>query len=351
MNKRVLVAMSGGVDSSVTALLLLQQGVQVEGVTMKTAEGAWCDIEPAAAVCVRLGMPHRTVQVQEEFSRLVVQDFISEYCLGRTPNPCIRCNEFLKFGLLLEYARIQGFDFLATGHYARIEGEPAASRLTLKRGLDETKDQAYFLYRLTQEHLKHILLPLGGMKKNEVRRIAREARLPVAARPESQEVCFIPDNDYRRFIRERAAEALQPGKLVLTDGTVIGSHEGIAFFTVGQRRHLGVAAGERLYVVGIDARTNRVILGRSRELQTSEISVSNAVFSNPPETSSCRVQVKIRHRSSLAAAVIHIQEHAQVRVIFDHPVQGACPGQAAVFYNDDSIIGGGTIVRGGQGRF
>jgi tRNA-uridine 2-sulfurtransferase len=345
MNMRVLVAMSGGVDSSVTAALLQQQGVRVEGVTMKLTAGLCCDINSAASVCDLLKIPHRIIQAQDEFSRDIVQDFISEYRLGRTPNPCIRCNDLVKFKLLLAYARAQGFDFLATGHYARIEQEPETNRFFLKRGLDEAKDQSYFLYRLTQEQMKHILFPLGKMKKTEARSVARELQLPAAERPESQEVCFIPDNDYRSFLKEHAPETLQPGELVLTEGTVVGTHEGIAFFTVGQRRHLGVAAGERLYVIGIEPETNRVVLGRLPELQRHEMTVSNVVFSSPRAGTSLKILVKIRYRSNLVPAVIEPAAKDLAHVVFDHPVKGVCPGQAAVFYDNDTVIGGGIIKK------
>jgi tRNA-specific 2-thiouridylase len=344
MKKRVLVAMSGGVDSSVTAALLTKQGWDVEGVTMKLTAGVCCDIGSAAAVCAHLGIPHRIIDAQAEFSRSIVDDFISEYRKGRTPNPCIRCNDLVKFSLLLNYARVQGFDFLATGHYARIEKDRESNRFLLKRGLDEAKDQSYFLYRLTQEQMKFLLLPLGEMKKAQVRSVARELELPAAERPESQDVCFVPGNDYRAFLKEHAPETLKPGELVLADGAVVGSHEGIAFFTVGQRRHLGVAAGERLYVVRIERETNRVVLGRLPELQTREMKVLNAVFVSPPPRSSFNALVKIRYRSSFASAVVTLQQDGTVLVAFDNPVKGGCPGQAAVFYDHDSVVGGGIIV-------
>src|SRR5574337_988868 len=196
MTKRVLVAMSGGVDSSVTVALLLKQGLEIEGVTMKLTAGVCCDIGSAQAVCSHLGIPHRVIDAQTEFSQDIINDFIAEYRRGRTPNPCIRCNDLVKFRLLLQYALSNGFDYLATGHYARIEQDPQSSRYLLKKGIDEGKDQSYFLYRLTQDQMKSVLFPLGGMRKAEVRSLARELALPAAERPESQEICFVPDNDY-----------------------------------------------------------------------------------------------------------------------------------------------------------
>ena len=207
--------MSGGVDSSVTAALLLQQGMDVEGVTMKLTAGLCCDIGSAQAVCRHLGIPHRMIDAQQEFFRTtLIRTSLPNTASGRTPNPCIRCNDLIKFQLLLAYARENGFDYLATGHYARIEQDPAASRFLLKKGIDEGKDQSYFLYRLTQDQLRRVLFPLGDMRKTEVRELARrELGLPAAERPESQEICFVPDNDYRAFLKEHAPETLRPGEI------------------------------------------------------------------------------------------------------------------------------------------
>ena len=343
MTKRVLVAMSGGVDSSAAAALLLKQGFYVEGVTMKLTAGLCCDIGSAQAVCAHLGIAHRMLDAQAEFSRSIVADFIAEYCRGRTPNPCIACNDLVKFQLLLQYARSNGFDSLATGHYARIGRDRQTSRFLLKKGVDENKDQSYFLYRLTQDQMESVLFPLGGMKKTGVRELARELGLPAAERPESQEICFVPDNDYRSFLKEHAPRTLKPGELVLTDGTVIGTHEGIAFFTVGQRRRLGIAAGERLYVIRIEPDTNRVVLGSVSELQTREMTVSNLNFILFQKLDAQKlVSVKIRYRSPFVPAVIEPGGQT-VRVRFEQPVKGVCPGQAAVFYDDDVVVGGGTI--------
>ncbi len=345
MRRRVLVAMSGGVDSSVAAALLVRQGHVVEGVTMKLTAGLCCDIGSAQGACDHLRIPHRMLDAQSEFSQSIVGDFISEYRRGRTPNPCIKCNDLLKFRMLLRYAITEGFEYLATGHYARIELDPAASRYLLKRGLDAGKDQSYFLYRLNQDQMRSVLFPLGGMYKTDVRALARDLGLPVAERPESQEICFVPEDNYRLFLKEHAPDTVRPGEMVLTDGTVIGRHEGIAFFTVGQRRRLGVAAGERLYVLRIEPDTNRIVLGKIAELKTREVTVSNAHYIpfDRLETK-MKVAVKIRYRSPFAPATLEPAD-TDVLVTFEQPVEGVCPGQAAVFYEGDTVVGGGVIER------
>jgi tRNA-specific 2-thiouridylase len=337
--------MSGGVDSALTAALLLEQGMTVEGVTMKLAAGLCCDLASARAVCDHLGIIHRFIDAQQEFSNKVIDDFIAEYQQGRTPNPCIKCNDLIKFEMLLHYACSEGFDYLATGHYARIEQGQPGSRFLLRKGVDSGKDQSYFLYRLSQDQMKHILFPLGGMHKTEVRNLARKRALPAAERPESQEICFVPDNNYRSFLKEKAPQVFQPGDIVMTDGTVAGRHDGISFFTVGQRRKLGVAAGERLYVVRLETDTNRVVLGRQKELETGQMLVRDVNWIAIQElTAPLPVSVKVRYRSPFVPAVIQPAEQGIIRVLFDRPVPGVCPGQAAVFYQDQKVVGGGIIL-------
>jgi tRNA-uridine 2-sulfurtransferase len=336
--------MSGGVDSSLAAALLLDQGFTVEGVTMKLSAGVCCDIASAQAVCKHLGISHRMLDLQDKFSTEIIQDFISEYSSGRTPNPCIRCNDLVKFQALLDYARNEGFDALATGHYARIEQAEGASRLLLKKGLDEGKDQSYFLYRLTQDQAQRVLFPLGAHRKTDVRSLARQRGLSAAERPESQEICFIPNDDYRAFLKEHSPAMLRPGEMVMTDGKVVGRHDGISFFTVGQRRKLGVAAGERLYVVRVEPASNRVVLGTRQDLMTGEAIVSDVNLMATDELSAPRkVKVKVRYRSPFLPATIEPAGAGRIRIAFDEPVAGVCPGQAAVFYDGDIVLGGGVI--------
>jgi tRNA-specific 2-thiouridylase len=341
---RVLVAMSGGVDSSLAAALLLEQGLAVEGVTMKLTAGTCCDIASAQEVCRHLGVPHRIVDMQEAFERDVVRNFIAEYRAGRTPNPCIRCNDIVKFEKLLAYARREGFDLLATGHYARIGRDPSTDLLLLQRGVDADKDQSYFLYRLTQDQLRSLRFPLGAYRKTEVRRMAAGRGLPAAERPESQEVCFVPDNDYRAFLKQHAPEVVREGEMVMTDGSVVGRHEGIAFYTVGQRRGLGIAAGGRLYVVRIDSATNRVVLGQKKDLEMREMHLSQVHYSAGRIPSSpFEATVKVRYRSAPVPATVHPLPDDRVRVVLGLPASGVTPGQAAVFYDNDTVLGGGII--------
>jgi tRNA-specific 2-thiouridylase len=349
MTKRVLVAMSGGVDSSVAAALLKEQGYDVEGVTMKLTAGLCCDLGSAQAVCGRLGIDHRIIDAQEAFSSTIVREFVNDYCAGRTPNPCISCNDLIKFRLLLDHARSNGFSFLATGHYARIERDPATSRPVLRKGADKQKDQSYFLYRLTPDQMEQVLLPLGELRKSEVRELGRRFGLPSAERPESQEICFVPGDDYRAFLRQHAPEALRPGELVLTDGTAVGRHDGIAFFTVGQRRHLGVSTGERLYVVRIEPDTNRVVLGKQEELETAEALLSAVTLNGSAEDLvHTELTVKVRYRAPFVPAKAELLRDGRLRIVFGRPIRGVCPGQAAVLYRGDRVLGGGTIESSGS---
>lgn len=363
---KILVAMSGGVDSSLVGAMLAAEGHDVVGVNMRThrlspgeiALGAriktCCspvDAKDARCCADRGNFPFYVLDVEPAFERDVIDPFVRAYMGGRTPNPCVLCNNHVKLGLLLEKAKLYGCDLVATGHYAIKERHPQTGRWTMRRAADRNKDQTYYLYGLTQEQLSIIVFPLGEMTKDEVRTRARELALPTADKPESQEICFIPDNDYRGFLRRRFADRgieMPRGKIVDTQGNVLGEHEGVAFYTVGQRRGIGIAAGEPLYVVHIDREANTVIVGRKDALLCSAMEADGlnwmgiAGIDGP-----IRARVQIRYRHEPAAATIEPAGDADtVRVRFDEPVRAISPGQATVFYDDaDRVLGGGWIVR------
>ncbi|WP_027719338.1 tRNA 2-thiouridine(34) synthase MnmA [Desulfovirgula thermocuniculi] len=358
MGTRVLVAMSGGVDSSVTAALLVERGYEVIGVTMQIWDPAVTEVagehvgccslaavEDARRVANRLGIPYYVLNFRRAFEERVIRYFCAEYLRGRTPNPCIACNRFIKFELLLRKARALGATYVATGHYARIVYDGRRNRYYLCRSRDEQKDQTYFLYTLTQEQLAHTLMPLGDYTKEEVRQMARERNLPVAEKPESQEICFIPDDDYREFLREVAGSQIKPGPFLDLEGNVLGWHEGLPFYTVGQRRGLGIAAGRRLYVVDIDPTRNAVILGPQEALWRSELVAEDNNFISIEElTSPLEVQAQIRYRSRPAPAVISPLGEGRVKVSFLEPQRAITPGQAVVYYRGQCVVGGGIIA-------
>ncbi|MFA5113782.1 MAG: tRNA 2-thiouridine(34) synthase MnmA [Candidatus Margulisiibacteriota bacterium] len=341
--QKVLVAMSGGVDSSVAAALLQEQGYDLVGATMslycgsKAAESGCCSLNAARdakLIADRLGFPHYTVNFKDDFQRLVIDDFINEYRQGRTPNPCIRCNQFIKFDLLLRKASELGAEFIATGHYARIAGNK------LLKGKDAKKDQSYVLYRLTQEQLARIIFPLGEMTKAEVRRKAKSLGLEVADKPESQEICFVADDDYGRFIRERAPELVKPGEIIDRAGNVVGRHEGIAFYTIGQRKGLGHHRGAPKYVVGLDRERNAVIIGDDPETLRSELQARDLSFvAGHGPGGPLAVTAKIRYNSPEAAANLS----PDGKVLFQKPQRAVTPGQSVVFYQGEEVIGGGII--------
>jgi len=348
--QRVLVAMSGGVDSSVAAALLKERGYEVIGVTLrlwaeKGKENRCCPSEAsedARQVCHILGIPHYSLNFEREFRERVVNYFCEEYARGYTPNPCLPCNQYIRFGLLFKRALALGADYLATGHYARVRSEDGRYRLL--KGIDPRKDQSYFLYMLGQEQLRHILLPIGDYTKDEVRAMARERGLPVAEKPESQEICFIPDNDYRRFLREHVREAIKPGPIVNTRGRVIGRHQGIPFYTIGQRRGLGIAAQEPLYVLEIDAARNTLIVGTASELGRRELTARDVNFiAGEVPAAPLEVTAKIRHKAVEAKATIIPLGDDRVKVAFACPQRDITPGQAVVFYRGEVVVGGGII--------
>ena len=351
---RVIVAMSGGVDSSVAALLLKEQGYEVTGVTMRLwtverddvppSSKRCCsveDVEDARRVCQAIGAPHYVLNFEREFQKHVVDYFCQEYERGRTPHPCLACNDKIKFDFLLRRAMFLEADYIATGHYARIR--PNGTGLKLLKGADGNKDQSYVLFTLTQREMGRLLLPVGEYPKERIRQLAAEAGLPVADKPDSQEICFIPDGDYRKFVGERSTP--RPGPMVHTDGTVLGSHPGVQFFTVGQRRGLGLPGntGLPMYVVKIDAEANQVTIGREEELYRTELWASRMSFlSGQPPDGPLEVTAKIRYKASESPATLLARgEWAEVR--FREPQRAVTPGQAVVFYKGDELVAGGII--------
>jgi tRNA-specific 2-thiouridylase len=355
---RVVVAMSGGVDSSVTAALLKEEGWEVIGVTMQlwpSAEsaaeaerfGGCCGLEAvteAKTVAHRLGIPHYAMNFKPIFARKVIADFCREYSLGRTPNPCIRCNQYVKFDALLKKAKGLGADFVATGHYARIEYDKGSGRYLLKRGIDLKKDQSYVLYTMTQHQLRDTLMPLGHLTKEKVRQIAHELGLSVADKAESQDICFIPDDNYPSFFEQYMPGAAKPGPILDKRGNALGEHRGILFYTIGQRRGLGISAPEPLYVVAIDGRNNTIIVGSKEDTYQDELIAAevNWIAIEPPGQP-IKARVKVRYLHPGAEAIVTPLAEDKVQVKFEEPQMALTPGQAAVFYNGDSVIGGGTI--------
>ncbi len=349
--KQVAVAMSGGVDSSLAAALLKEASYKVIGLTMQiwprqapewNRFGGCCGaeaIEEAKQVAYKLGITHYVINLRDVFAQRVIADFCREYSLGRTPNPCIRCNQYIKFEVLLQRAKELNADFLATGHYARIDHSTNGYRLL--KAIDLNKDQSYFLYTLGQGELQYLLFPLGNLYKVEVRKLAAELCLPNATRHESQDICFIPDNDYRSFIVKHIP--LKPGDIVDTEGKVLGRHQGLARYTVGQRQGLGIASNKRLYVLKLDASGNQLVVGTKDQLLTSNLTASKLswVSGKAPEEPS-RITAKIRYRTSEIAATLSLRD-GMAEVTFCQPQMAITPGQSIVFYQGEAVLGGGII--------
>lgn len=350
----VMAAMSGGVDSSVCALLLQEAGYAVRGATMvlrddqKSTCGSSRDVEDAREVCRRLGIPHDAFDLRDRFDAAVVRPFCDAYLEGRTPNPCIACNRFLKFESLQQRRRELGFDYVATGHYARRRWDAATGRWQLLRACDPAKDQSYVLYHLTQDTLAHMLFPLGELTKGEVRELARARGFVTAAKPESQDICFVPDGDYAGFIEGRcgADTAFNPGEIVDREGRVLGEHAGLIRYTIGQRKGIGVAEREPLYVLGKDASANRLIVGFRDELLSSGVVARDVNLIGGDAWEAPReVQVKTHYRQRPVAATVEMSGDDELTVVFDELQSSAAPGQSAVLYDGDEVLGGGTIVR------
>lgn len=344
MKKKVLVGMSGGVDSSAAALILKEQGFDVTGLTLKLcSEDKPRDIDDARTVCEKLGIKHITADLKDDFNRFVISDFINQYKIGLTPNPCLVCNKYIKFGKMLDMALQMGMDKIATGHYARITEENG--RFLLLRAADKSKDQTYVLYSLTQHQLSHLELPLGGLTKPEIRHKADSAGLISADRPDSQDICFVPDGDYAAFIERNDGFVSKKGNYANLQGDILGEHQGVIHYTIGQRKGLGIALGKPQFVIDKFADRNIVILGDEEHLFKRNVVVKDLNFI-PFDTlnGEMRVTAKLRYRHIEQPALIRPIDGGLVEIEFDEPQRAPTPGQAAVFYDGDIVLGGGIIV-------
>lgn len=356
--KKVLIAMSGGIDSTVAAMLLLEQGYELVGVTYRTfdqisracleKEKGCCSVDSlfeAKRMAQELGFPHHILDIREEFKSTVIANFIGEYLRGRTPNPCVICNSVIKWGKLMQTADEMGCDYIATGHYARIGHQ--TERWYLRKGVDTTKDQTYFLWTLNQENLSRTIFPLGELTKPQVRKIAFDHGYEkLSQKGESQEICFIPDNDYRSFLAEQVenyAEKYGPGIFVNTRGEKLGEHKGFPNYTIGQRKGLGIALGQPMFVVAIHPESNTVVLGTKEELQGKTCYISRLNWMKYDQIADgFEVTAKIRYRNEGGKALLY-PEGERIRMVFQDPMDSITPGQSAVFYEGDDVVGGGII--------
>ncbi len=356
--KKVMVGMSGGVDSSVAALLLRDSGYDVTGATLKLfsdediaeaeKEGKTCcalsDVEDARSVAYRLGFEHLVFNFRDNFREHVMKQFADSYLAGRTPNPCIECNRHVKFDKMLRRAQELGYDYIATGHYAVIEYDEPSGRYLLKRPKDRSKDQTYVLYSLTQEQLSHTLFPLGNLEKSQVRAIAEQAGLVNSSKPDSQDICFVPDGKYAEFIRKFTGASITEGNFVSSDGKILGKHKGIINYTIGQRKGLGISLGKPAYVVRKDVEANTVTLGDEADLYTKTLTAEDVNLISVAEiTDPMRITAKTRYSQHEQPAVLSYLGGGEYMVEFDEPQRAVTSGQAAVFYDGDVVVGGGTI--------
>lgn len=360
---KVVLGMSGGVDSSVAAYLLKKQGYEVIGVTMKVwqdddddnyeRDDGCCGLsaaDDARRVAGKLDIPFYVMNFKSVFKEKVIDYFIDEYLHGRTPNPCIACNKYIKFEELLNKAHSLGAYYVATGHYSRIEKDEKTNRYLIKKSSAKGKDQTYTMYNLTQNQIKHILMPLGEYEsKEEIRGIAKELGLGVANKPDSQEICFIPDNNYGKFIKEKNKKNISLGDFVDTKGNVLGKHKGIIYYTIGQRKGLGLSLGKPAYVVDILPEKNQVVIGDNEDVFSDKL-IANDINFIPFDKlkAPMKVEVKIRYSAKPASATIYPIEENKVKVEFDSPQRAITPGQAVVFYDGNVLVGGGTIVKSGE---
>lgn len=352
---KAIIAMSGGVDSSVAAFLMKEQGYDIIGITLKLHSGndiieeqSCCtkqDILDAKAVCDRLNIEHRVVDLESNFKEYVIDRFIASYISGGTPNPCVDCNRFIKFSKLLEIAKEEGFDYVVTGHYARVSYVKGTERYVLKKGLDESKDQSYVLYSLTQDALAHIKLPLGELSKAEVREIAEQNGFINANKKDSQDICFVPDGKYADFITQYTGKSFPDGDFVDLQGKVLGTHKGIIRYTIGQRKGLNLALPQSMYVCKKDVEENRVTLCLDHELFSSELVAEDVNFISIKElTEPIKVKAKIRYKHNEAEATLYPLDNGRVKLVFDEPQRAITSGQAVVMYDGNTVVAGGTII-------
>ncbi len=350
MNNRIVVAMSGGVDSGTTAALLKNRGYDVIGVTMQLwdygeAEGGCCSADEvcdARRVANDLGIPHYVVNYMEQFKKYIVSDFVAKYEEGFTPIPCVLCNQFMKFNFLLKRSLELGADKLATGHYAIINLNESTGEYELKKSTDSNKDQSYFLFTLTQKELSRLVFPLGDKTKPAVRQIARDMNLKIAEKAESMGICFITGGNYREFLEPYLKKGKEKGQMIDTEGNLLGEHNGISSYTVGQRRGLGFSNGEPMYVVSLDTSSNKVIVGREKDLYRKKLVANNLSWTNKAPNEETEIKAKIRYRSPEQNAILKIKDN-KAFVEFTEPQKAITPGQAVVFYDNDKVLGGGWI--------
>lgn len=350
MNRRVLLGMSGGVDSSVSAILLKEQGYDVIGMTLELYGGTCCNTDAvigAKAICNSIGIPHFTYNLKEEFKCNVINNFIEEYSNQRTPNPCIECNRHMKFGAMYEKAQEMGCDYIATGHYAKMEYSDNYGQFVLKKAKNLQKDQSYVLYSMPRNLLGKVLFPLGDFNsKEDVRNIAKQYSLEVASKPDSEDICFIPDGNYKRFLEDNSDIKPMIGNIVNRRGEILGKHNGLYNYTIGQRKGLGISYKAPLFVLGFNKAKNELIVGEEQELYRKEMKVDDVnLLLMDSIDKPIDVTVKIRYSSKPAEAIINQTEEGNIQVIFKDPQRGITPGQSAVFYTDDVVIGGGKILQ------
>ena len=349
MNKKVLLGMSGGVDSSVSALLLKEQGYEVTGVTMNLCNDSNCcnlnSMLDAKNVCKKIGINHYIVDYKDLFKEKVINDFISEYKKCRTPNPCIQCNKYLKFGEIYKKAQELGIDYIATGHYARIEYSKKYERNVLKKAKNLEKDQSYVLYVIPKELLDKIIFPLGNYQsKDEIRKIAKEKGFSIANKPDSEDICFIPDGDYKKYLEENSDISKKSGNIVDKDGNILGKHEGLYRYTIGQRKGMGIANKVPLFVIGFNIEKNELIVGEENKIYKNEMIVKDInLLAIDKIEKPIEVKAKTRYSQKEAECTIEMINEKMLKVIFKEPQSRITPGQSAVFYDDDIVIGGGII--------